>query len=645
MSEDPIVEEEGPPDDEITDGALLFNPSMSIEDEDGVDEFRQTAPKDSKLGWIVTAILVAGVAAVAGYSALTDGPASTEALPPMVEPIAGATPLAETIVPVPSAEQEAPTNAEIQIGVRIFQRNGQAWGDTIVRFRVETGDGSLAEPLDVRSNADGLAVTTLTLPSRPSETVVMAGVPGSTLEEASIVARAIPGTPERIEIASGDDQEAEVGQLLPTRLVIRLTDAQGNPIPEASVQFRVASGNGLTAPSQTRTDSIGEASALWRLGSVAGPQRLVASTPYFEDEVTFVATATGQPGAAGTPEEPIEASAVAVVRNSLAVGGGHACRLDTGTLTCFGGNDRGQRSVQGETGLAAITAGASHTCGLDAEGVATCWGSNESGQLGDGTRSDRGAAVRVRTDLRFSMLSAGSQHTCGLAGGGVPLCWGLNLSGQLGDGTRNDQTLPRTVGGGISFQRLVSGWTHTCGLTSNGNAFCWGLNSQGQLGDGSRLDRLSPTLVRGAVQSLAAGSAHTCGISREVVLCWGSNTFGQLGDDTTEDSPQPVEVQGLPGEPVRLAAGAVHTCALIAGGRTFCWGQNLSGQLGDGTTTNRPSAVEVATELRFNEIYAGGAETCGATPEGDVYCWGLNSQGQLGDGTRVNRPTPTPLGG
>jgi alpha-tubulin suppressor-like RCC1 family protein len=152
-------------------------------------------------------------------------------------------------------------------------------------------------------------------------------------------------------------------------------------------------------------------------------------------------------------------------------------------------------------------------------------------------------------------------------------------------------------------------------------------------------------LVRGAVQTLAAGSAHTCGISREAVLCWGSNTFGQLGDDTQEDSPQPVEVQGLPGEPIRLAAGAVHTCALISGGRTFCWGQNLSGQLGDGTTTNRPSAVEVATELRFTDIHAGGAETCGTTPEAEVYCWGLNSQGQLGDGTRVNRPTPTLLGG
>jgi alpha-tubulin suppressor-like RCC1 family protein len=140
---------------------------------------------------------------------------------------------------------------------------------------------------------------------------------------------------------------------------------------------------------------------------------------------------------------------------------------------------------------------------------------------------------------------------------------------------------------------------------------------------------------------VAAGSAHTCGISEGQILCWGGNNFGQLGDGTTQNRVQPTPVSGIPGRPTQLAAGAVHTCALVQGGRAFCWGQNLQGQLGDGSTTNRPRPVPVAGGLSFTSIHAGGAQTCGYTASGAEYCWGLNQSGQLGDGTRVSRSAPT----
>jgi len=431
--------------------------------------------------------------------------------------------------------------------------------------------------------------------------------------------------------------------VLPTRLEVIVADAQGNPVPGVPVRFRVDSGEGMTAPSQTRTDATGRASALWRLGMEDGPQRLVAASPLLGSEVAFNATATARETVDRSGPIPAESQDVTVVPSSYAIGGSHVCSGTGGLVSCRGGNDRGQSSVRG-TPLSAITAGGAHSCGLSSEGVASCWGANDDGQLGDGTRNDRASPVRVRTELRFSTLTAGSAHTCGLAGAGVPLCWGQNLSGQLGDGTRNDQTQPRTVGGGLSFRSLTAGWSHTCGLTANGNAFCWGLNSQGQLGDGSRLDRLVPTLARGAVDNLVAGSAHTCGISQGQVLCWGENSSGQLGDGSMEASPQPVEVQGIQGTPRALAAGAVHTCVLTTTGRAYCWGQNLQGQLGDGSTQNRPSAVAVAGDLTFSELHAGGAQTCGKTSDGAEYCWGLNQSGQLGDGSRVSRSTPTRVG-
>ena len=104
---------------------------------------------------------------------------------------------------------------------------------------------------------------------------------------------------------------------------------------------------------------------------------------------------------------------------------------------------------------------------------------------------------------------------------------------------------------------------------------------------------------------------------------------------------QPGDVTGIPAAVSGLTAGAVHTCALLQDGRAFCWGQNLSGQLGDGTTTNRNTPVEVTGGLRFSEIHAGGAQTCGIATEGTELCWGRNQSGQLGEGSRTIRSTPT----
>jgi alpha-tubulin suppressor-like RCC1 family protein len=130
-------------------------------------------------------------------------------------------------------------------------------------------------------------------------------------------------------------------------------------------------------------------------------------------------------------------------------------------------------------------------------------------------------------------------------------------------------------------------------------------------------------------------------ISQGQVLCWGANSFGQLGNGSAEDQSQPVQVQGLPGTPTYLAAGAVHACALISSAQAYRWGYNFQGQLGGGTTQNRTQAAAGAGGQGFSEIYAAGALTCGITQERTQFCWGLNQRGQLGDGTRVSRSVPT----
>jgi hypothetical protein len=644
--DDFLIDKFGEPLEEPSEGTLLYDPSTPFPIDGDLDEGEETEPRRPWMAWAAAGLVAVGALGVFGYQ-LTRPAESAEGpveLPPMVAPLPDAGTDVEMIVPVPSDTPEGTVGSNLRIGVRVSRAAGMAWADTVVEFTVESGEAVLSESR-VRTTVDGIATTSLALPLHPSETIVTAQVLGSAVEAGRIFATARPGTPTGIQAVAGGGQEAEVGQLLPTRVVVAVTDAEGNPVPGTVIRFRIDTGEGLTAPSQTRTDAQGRASALWRLGIQDGPQRLVASSPFLEGEVAFTATGTPRQTVDRSGPNPVETQPVTVVRSAFAIGGSHTCGLAGGSLSCRGGNDRGQTSVSGPLGFLAIAAGASHTCALSADGVASCWGANEAGQLGDGTTRDRSSAVRVRTELKFSTLAAGSAHTCGIAGGGVPLCWGQNLSGQLGDGTRNDQAQPRIVGGGLSFRTIAAGWTHTCGLSANGNAFCWGLNSSGQLGDGSRLDRLEPTLVRGAVEDIVAGSAHTCGISEGQVLCWGGNSFGQLGDGTAADNAQPVSVQGIEGRPVELASGAVHTCARTSSGLAFCWGQNFQGQLGDGTTENRARAVPVAGGLTFAELHAGGAQTCGRTATGEQYCWGLNQSGQLGDGTRMSRSTPTLVGG
>lgn len=641
MSDAPIIgrHDQTPEEEPRLDGVVLFDPTPRETFE--IPEPEEEAPRRFGPAAI---LLVLGLAAIGGFQYYQSlGPSETAAVeiappPPPVDstPVETVEP---ALAPLRGASREGTVGSAVTLTVRATGAAGLPLADTLVLFEIVEGSGEIQTA--GRTDADGVATAMLQLPQRIGTVVVDAAVASSDLATRfRIAARA--GAPQRMEPVEGGGQAAEVGELLPMRAAVRVLDAGGNPVPGADVRFSSVTGGGVVAPTRTRTDSVGMASALWRLGMEPGQQELTATSIEFPGTVTFTATATARPVVAG--DGSVIAAAPIPVRvqpNPFAIGGSHACALSGGRAVCRGTNDRGQAGASVGSGFAALAVGNAHTCGLDSEGVALCWGANDGGQLGDGSRTDRSSPVPVRTDLRFDQLAAGTSHTCGLVGGGLPVCWGENLSGQLGDGSRTDARFPRAVGGGLTFTSLVAGWSHTCGLTSNGNAFCWGLNSDGQLGDGSRLDRLVPTLVRGAITSLAAGSAHTCGMSDAEVLCWGSNRFGQLGDGTNEDRAQPVAVQGLPGPPRDVTSGAVHACALLADGSAWCWGQNLHGQLGDGTTQNRNAPTRVAGGITFRSLVAGGALTCGFATDGTEYCWGFNQNGQLGDGTRESRPTPT----
>jgi alpha-tubulin suppressor-like RCC1 family protein len=384
-------------------------------------------------------------------------------------------------------------------------------------------------------------------------------------------------------------------------------------------------------------------------------------------QIQLAATVTGGTG-------PVTwSSSNAAVATVNATGLVMAFSLGQVTITATSGGGSGTAALTTTTGIvfATVTTGSNHTCGLTPGGVAYCWGANSSGQLGDGTVTDSATPVAVSGALSFASITAGGNHTCGSTSGLVAYCWGDNTFGQLGDGSTTNSAAPVAVMGGLQLAGLSAGTGHTCGM--GGFIYCWGNNSSGQLGNGSLINSSVPVATAfGGWTFVSAGSNHTCanafsgGLTAIVgYFCWGDNSSGQLGNGTMTSSAVPVFItsSGLAG--YIFSTGSLYTCAALGPADlagvpvSSCWGANGSGQLGNGTTMNSATPVAIAGGLNFYAVSAGGQHACGlfgtfppppsqngAPPTTSVaYCWGDNSSGQLGNGTMTSNTTPSAVAG
>jgi len=279
-----------------------------------------------------------------------------------------------------------------------------------------------------------------------------------------------------------------------------------------------------------------------------------------------------------------------------------------------------------------ISSRADHTCARKSDGTLACWGKNDSGQLGDGTKANNPTPTIVAKLANVTAVAAGGVHTCALLGDGSEVCWGNNQHAQLGDGTTTNRPAPTAVTNLKGATSIATGFHHSCAIRgSSAIVECWGDNHSGELGSGSNPFSMMPVAVSNleGVTQIDAGMEHTCTITNSGVLCWGANGSGQLGDGTAIDSSSPLVVESL-SNTVSLSLDG-NTCAVVSGGTVECWGgDNYS------LPTLMPNLAKVL------EIGGGAQHSCALINGGSVVCWGDNFAYQLGNLDQSAQP-PVPV--
>ena len=320
-----------------------------------------------------------------------------------------------------------------------------------------------------------------------------------------------------------------------------------------------------------------------------------------------------------------------------------------------------------------ITAGIGHTCAITPADGLRCWGLNDSGQLGDATFTDSSIPVNVVDVIASGVidLESGIKHTCALISNSEVVCWGLNSSGQLGDGTTTNRNVPVLVKGLEGKIVSISGGAEfTCAVTDADDVMCWGNNSSGQLNDGTTINRnvavlVDPELVNNVamvsggqkeLQGVTSDGAYNfwngepiipvTGLPDENNVILSADRFFEGGCATSTDSVVQcwgaiinAEVKGGVLDHNLLDSGGGHACTVNDKG-LVCWGENSTGQLGIGSLTNSDKAQVVKGIPSVVDLATGLNHSCAIIDHELIKCWGENTFGQLGDGTTSDNSLP-----
>jgi alpha-tubulin suppressor-like RCC1 family protein len=326
---------------------------------------------------------------------------------------------------------------------------------------------------------------------------------------------------------------------------------------------------------------------------------------------------------------------------AIGVGFATACSIDDGVARCWGDGSYGQlgdaassyatspRVVPGTSELVQISPGSMATCARRRDGQVVCWGASH------GDSSEHLAPTPIAELDAASAIAVGDGFACAVQRGHV-LCWGRNDHGELG-GASTSRT-PTPIAGIDDAVDVDCNAAYACAIRSDGSVVCWGSNAYGQIGNGtSGNDPTPPTRVVNVAHAVEIELAidYACArTSEQTIWCWGSN--GQNGRGGGEDASPATTVDWLH-DVVDIAVGE-FTCVTRAGGAVVCWGNDPDPNA-TGATTEHPD-LATATEIDGGDFLA-----CARLGDGSVHCMGLNTRGQVGDGTSTERPIAAEVAG
>jgi alpha-tubulin suppressor-like RCC1 family protein len=289
----------------------------------------------------------------------------------------------------------------------------------------------------------------------------------------------------------------------------------------------------------------------------------------------------------------------------------------------------------------------SHYAAISSNGALYTWGINANGQLGDGTTVNKSSPVKIGSESWTRVAVAGS-HTIGVLANGALYVWGVNTGGQLGDGTTVPKSSPVKIGS-ESWTEVAGGSLNSYAIRNDGTLYSWGSATNGMLGNNEDIlvNRSSPVQVAGSWSKITCSDSHVFAVnSTGSLFGWGNNSIGQVGiqsgesfalKKTTSWSKIAVGAFGI-------AASGGTMLATNSTGILFGWGINNNGVIGDGTTINKSSPVQIGSQS-WQFIACGGfAPSAAIHSNGALFMWGPNSLGQLGDGTTVGKSSPVKIG-
>jgi alpha-tubulin suppressor-like RCC1 family protein len=316
------------------------------------------------------------------------------------------------------------------------------------------------------------------------------------------------------------------------------------------------------------------------------------------------------------------------------------------------------------TGIDGVSAGGTHILAFKNNGDVYSWGNNGLGQLGtnqsDSSPSSTPVHVITVTNTLLSgvtAVSAGGNHCLALKSDKTVWAWGSNIEGQLGltvEGDNPHRNAADQISGLAAVEKIAAGGAHNLALMSNGQVSGWGSNTSGQLGfvppDPTTTSIITPgnvvivntTTPLANVTDIAAGGSHSLFVADGAVWACGNNIYGQIGDGTTVNKKQgvvQVNLTGVSGVPQKVAAGLDHSLVLMNNGTVWGWGLNNFGQLGSGAPMSDITPVKAPVQVLINattplsgivKIAAIGNHNLAIDNTGQLWVWGYNNYGQLG---------------